>query len=157
MSFNLLWGERLGRTYPRATDLGKVKYWIRLLAIYPVPLIELSQSKLKEKLNRGDMSQETYKNVCRWKEEVGISLSDDLEYKYLLENIGVINSIRLDPQVDPYVPLGGTGPPLQAILRNRKTNPLMYCLSNHGYTLLEFLDKGRTADFEYYLFWLILR
>jgi len=146
----------MGRTYPRAYDLGKVKNWLKALETYPVPLNEISRRKLKQKLKQGKIHKDIYEQVIKWKREVGISWADELEYKYLLENIGVIESRKLNVSIDLMVPLGGVGPSLEKLL-NKETKTRMYGLSEDGYALLDFLKKGQISAYEQYLFWLILR
>lgn len=144
------------RRYPRAYDLEKIKFWLRLLYSVPIPLVEITTRKLKERLRNGDVDQGTFDEIIDWKRAKNIELSDESEYRYLLRDLGIITNRKLDPDVEIYLPLGGDGPVLSTFIETGSKTK-MYYLTPLGMKLCETLLRANRPLYENILFWLVLR
>ena len=122
---------------------------------YSIPWIELSERKLKKRKRTGQVTPEMYDRIRFWKEELSIVDSDDLEYKYFLENIDVIKT-RLVAESDMHVTLFGSLKILD-IIGERNARIQMSYLSQLGYLLTSFLESGKYDLYESCLFWLLIR
>ncbi len=142
------------RTYPRI-QLSKVVTWTRLLNVYALPLLEISDRRLRKRVDSGSITPSKKELINRWKKEVGISDPDELEYKYFLEGISAICERRAN-ESDLDIPLFGTMT-LKDLNLSRIEGTKMYYLSQLGVRLYSALEANRYDLVEAVLFWLILR
>lgn len=144
------------RRYPRAYNLEKLELWIRILYTAPVPLVEITTRKLRQKLLEDNIKADVFEAIIEWKKSKGIELSDESEYRYLLRDLGIINHRKLDPDVDFYLPLGGDGPNISSVVGDAKGVQIHY-LTPIGRWLHKVLDQGNRPLYEDILFWLVFR
>lgn len=142
------------RKLPRAYDLEKIGYWLRVLHIAATPLLAITSRNLRRAYSEGKLSEDNLLRINQWKAEKEISLADDAEYRYLLRDLGMISSRPADPEVDPFVPLGGDGPPMSIVLDFSPRTSVDF-LTEFGESLFSLLNHR--AKYEATLFWAILR
>lgn len=142
------------RKYPRAYDMLRLARWLELLHVYSVPLQEISRRRLSEKVCNKQMNPDDAKLIASWKERKDIDISDEMEYVYLMRDLGLIRVRVLDPTTDLMVPLGGDGPPLKSFIANHAK---MYYLSKLGQELYKLYSDGDMVAYENVLFWSLFR
>ncbi len=142
------------RTYPRV-HLSKIEHWVQVLGTYALPLIEISERKLQERLEKRTLPAHIVERIHAWKTGADIHDSDELEYKYFLECIGAIYG-RKATKTDLNVPLFDVLT-LKDLRIQRLGAVKMYFLSRLGARLQQALERGQRGVYEALLFWLIIR
>ena len=108
-------GVRKLRTLPRTYDLSSIAKYLRLLHVYPLPLIELETRKMNDRVSQGNLPKEAMYQITQWKSRVGVESSEESEYRYLMRDLGLIEARKIDLEVDSSLPMGGEGPFLDTL------------------------------------------
>jgi hypothetical protein len=132
--------------------LFKVKNWLQALSYYALPLIEFSTRKIEAKVAKGDINANVKDDIISWKATFGIQNSDELEYKYFLQGVGIIEGRPISNE-DMEIPLGNIC--LKDLCPSKQAK--VFYLTKVGTELVEFDNNQQYHLFESFLFWLLLR
>jgi hypothetical protein len=136
-------------------DLSKVSNWIRALSFYGLPLVEFSSRKLIDSEKMGTLSSNLKAELILWKKTKGLDDPDELEYKYFLDGIGVIQSRSFSSE-DMEIPISDSTT-LGDFVCTGNPRIKMYYLSRLGSLLENFLSNRQYHLYEAGLFWLLIR
>jgi len=145
------------RTYPRAKNLDLIRNWLRVLTQYDVPLIEISDRKISDRVDEGEINEEVVNDVQAWKEEKGIGSGDENEYRYFLSHLSIIDDRSIDTKTDLIIPIGGDGPLMSELLPDPSGRERMFYLTEYGDRLAQTVKEGLNLQYEGLLWWLLLR
>jgi hypothetical protein len=135
--------------------MAKISNRVNALSYYGLPLIELADKRLEDRVNKGILTRELKAALLDWKEDRGLRDPDELEYKYFLQGIGALNERTISDE-DLLIPLFDNIT-LSDVVDKLGHNVKIYYLSRHGMQLSDFLITQKHHLYEIALFWLLIR